>query len=110
MFKTNHITENIITKGIINSFPLFDGILTQIEYEIITPTKKHGGIGWVDLKKDIHKVEDPTTIIVNVNWYKTINRDKSITVEQVEKEIRERIQVELINAKKDINIEIEFIK
>jgi len=107
MIKTNHVAKNIITKGFINSFPLYDGILTNLEYEIITPTRKHGGIGWTDLKKDIHKYEDITAIKVYVNWYKQVDRDKHIDAEILKK----KIYAELLESNREsINIMVDFLE
>jgi len=110
MIKSNHVAGNIITKGFVNSFPLTNGILTNLKYEIITTTKKHGGIGYGKLLDDVRTigVDDITAIKVYVNWMKNIQDYPTISVELIEK----RIYAELIEEHgSSINkIKIEVIK
>jgi hypothetical protein len=111
MFKTNHVATNLITKGFINSFPLTNGILENLEYEIITISgKKHGGISYAKLNDDIsyYGVDDISAIKVWVNWRKNIKENPNITVELLEN----RIYAELLDKHGEgINrIKIEVIK
>jgi hypothetical protein len=105
MIKTNHIASELVTKGLISSYPIMQGILSHLEYEIITKHKrKHGGISYVDLKGDIKKHKDDITAInVFVDWWKKREKKPGITVEMIEN----RIHAELLN---DFGKELENVK
>ena len=107
MIGTNHIATNIVTKGLIYSFPLTEGILTNLQYEIITVTgRKHGGISWVDLQRDIHKYDDITAIKVYIDWFRKTDREKYVSVQLLQK----KIYAELLQSNNNsINIQVEIL-
>jgi len=108
MIKTNHVATNIITKGFVNSFPLTNGLLTNLEYEIITHTKKHGGIGYTRLHADIKKagIDDITAIKVYVNWTKNIVEYPYLSVELLENKITADLIQDYGESAKKIKIEV----
>jgi hypothetical protein len=105
----NHNPLNIITKGLINSFPLTNGLIT-FTYEIIHTTgRKHGSGNYINLYNDVEKIgiDNINSINVHVDWFKKVNRNKYISAEIIEK----KISVELINKfGKDVKINVEFLK
>lgn len=109
---TNHIAKNLITKGIITSFPMMKGIIFNYVIHVIPPkptTRKHGGTGYYeDLERDIQKigVENIDYIQVFVDWNKYKNYDKKIFGNLIKK----NIQLLEISKKSDKkSIKVEFI-
>jgi len=113
---TNHIAPNLITKGFLYSFPLTDGFLLDFEYEIIIPTgetfiRKTGSGGYKGFIEEVNKHKEIGAIKVYVDWWKKTSRDKKITAELMEVEIKKKIYADIISEnKKDIKIEVKIIK
>lgn len=90
MIQTNHLINEIMTGGLISSFPLMSGILSTFKYEIITKSGRHGGgYSYHELREELRKMPfyDVEAINVYVDWFKKPNRNKSIIAERIESKI-----------------------
>lgn len=103
---SNHITLQILTKGLISSFPIFNGII--IKYEVIYTGGIRRGNSYTDLISDIKRLNNDISVInVYVNWFKNPIR-KKITAKLIETQIT----ADMINESNEINknIKINVIK
>jgi hypothetical protein len=116
MIKSNHISVDIVTKGMLDTSIITKGILIPFVYEIITPTVRRRGGGMYygemvdNIKKDIKEIvekDDGDYIKIYVNWDKKIDKNKKIQVKLLKKEIMAVIEK---NEGKKINIKIENFK
>jgi len=108
----NHIATNLISKGLLYSLPLTDGILLHnVQYEIIThnlSTRRTGSGDYNKFIKEVNQTEDITAIKVYIDWWKKLDRNSRINVELLENDIKKKIYADIIvEKKKDIKIELK---
>lgn len=106
----NHITTNLITKGLLNISNITKGFIL-VNYEIVFK-KKGGSSVYIPLhyEKDTlfneirkHKEDDIDLIKVHVNWNMNTKNNETIKVELIKKQIEAEI---LLETSKNIKVVI----